>query len=137
MKRKLFGILAALTVALGIGAATAGSAQARLIHVGSAVCNDNWVCLWDDQYWQPGTSGVSQANSGIADIDNAWVSNLNATEDNLMNDETSSLVNNTGWTWCFFSNANFSGANFAVGHDEWWGTVPGWINDSITSFKNC
>lgn len=137
MKRRLFGMLAALAAVLGIAFATGGVAQAKLVGVGPSSCNENWVCIWPDQWWQPGSTNQGYSG-GYGDIDNAWVGNLANDPDGWkLNDATSSLVNNSGWSWCFFGNANFGGSNFRAGPDEWWGTLPNWTNDVISSFKNC
>ncbi|MFJ6621423.1 peptidase inhibitor family I36 protein [Kitasatospora sp. NPDC091335] len=57
--------------------------------------------------------------------------------DKGMQDTTSSVLNNTGSSICFYENNWCAGPEFRIGPWERWPLVPSWINDRISSFKYC
>ncbi|MFI2209544.1 hypothetical protein [Streptomyces sp. NPDC020141] len=52
-------------------------------------------------------------------------------------DSTSSIGNSTDLRMCFYEHANYGGLEFRIGPGEWWATLPGWINDKISSYRPC
>lgn len=54
-----------------------------------------------------------------------------------MADLASSVVNTTGSHICFFEHNGYGGLQFTIGPWEKWPTVPGWINDKISSVEYC
>ncbi|MFE7131003.1 hypothetical protein ACFVIM_09095 [Streptomyces sp. NPDC057638] len=52
-------------------------------------------------------------------------------------DSVSSLANSTDLRMCFYEHGNFGGLEFRIGPGEWWATLPGWINDKISSYRPC
>ncbi|MFJ2742932.1 hypothetical protein ACIO3O_25075 [Streptomyces sp. NPDC087440] len=52
-------------------------------------------------------------------------------------DSTSSIGNSTNLSMCFYEHKNYGGLEFRIGPGEWWATIPGWINDKISSYRPC
>ncbi|MFI1864032.1 hypothetical protein [Streptomyces jumonjinensis] len=52
-------------------------------------------------------------------------------------DTTSSIGNSTDLSMCFYEHRNYGGLEFRIGPGEWWATIPGWINDKISSYRPC
>ncbi|MFI1868289.1 hypothetical protein [Streptomyces jumonjinensis] len=52
-------------------------------------------------------------------------------------DSTSSIGNSTDLRMCFYEHGNYGGLEFRIGPGEWWATLPGWINDKISSYRPC
>ncbi|AZK97722.1 hypothetical protein B7R87_30395 [Streptomyces tsukubensis] len=52
-------------------------------------------------------------------------------------DSTSSIGNSTDLRMCFYEHGNYGGLEFRIGPGEWWATLPGWINDRISSYRPC
>ncbi|MFJ8229891.1 hypothetical protein ACIQ9E_08015 [Streptomyces sp. NPDC094448] len=52
-------------------------------------------------------------------------------------DSTSSIGNSTNLRMCFYEHGNYGGLEFRIGPGEWWATLPGWINDRISSYRPC
>ncbi|MFF3431387.1 hypothetical protein [Streptomyces sp. NPDC002602] len=52
-------------------------------------------------------------------------------------DTTSSIGNSTNLSMCFYEHRNYGGLEFRIGPGEWWATIPGWINDKISSYRPC
>ncbi|MFJ3903942.1 hypothetical protein [Streptomyces sp. NPDC090025] len=52
-------------------------------------------------------------------------------------DSVSSIGNSTDLHLCFYEHANYGGLEFRIGPGEWWATIPGWINDKISSYRPC
>ncbi|MGW1641698.1 peptidase inhibitor family I36 protein [Streptomyces lavendulae] len=129
----------------GAIAATATSASAAVltdIATGSGKCPANWVCLWSENDFIRGNPnsgydyGAVGSDGNVSDMGNFYF------ESKLwrwkgMQDHTSSVVNNTGSSICFYENNGYSGLEFKIGPREKWSSVPSWINDKISSFKHC
>ncbi|MFE3068497.1 hypothetical protein [Streptomyces sp. NPDC059247] len=52
-------------------------------------------------------------------------------------DSVSSIGNSTDLRMCFYEHGNYGGLEFRIGPGEWWATLPGWINDKISSYRPC
>ncbi|MGV9311912.1 peptidase inhibitor family I36 protein [Streptomyces sp. NPDC003691] len=52
-------------------------------------------------------------------------------------DQVSSIVNDSHYSICFYEHPNYGGLEFRIGPWEWWASLPGWINDKISSFRPC
>ncbi|MEO3977782.1 peptidase inhibitor family I36 protein [Streptomyces sp. CAU 1734] len=52
-------------------------------------------------------------------------------------DQVSSIVNDSHYSICFHEHPGYGGLEFRIGPWEWWPTLPGWINDKISSFRPC
>ncbi|MGV9311913.1 hypothetical protein ACWDR0_06915 [Streptomyces sp. NPDC003691] len=52
-------------------------------------------------------------------------------------DSVSSISNSTDLRMCFYEHGNFGGLEFRIGPGEMWATIPGWINDKISSYRPC
>ncbi|MER5931235.1 peptidase inhibitor family I36 protein [Streptomyces sp. NPDC002054] len=95
-------------------------------------CYQNYVCLWaspnyqDDGSWWPGIA--SDQNIGDMGKIQAGAG---------MQDTASSIKNNTGRSICFYEHNWYGGNQFRIGPWEQWATVPGWIDNKISSFKFC
>ncbi|WP_186768268.1 peptidase inhibitor family I36 protein [Streptomyces qinzhouensis] len=52
-------------------------------------------------------------------------------------DQVSSIINDSHYSICFYEHPGYGGLEFRIGPWEWWATLPGWINDKISSFRPC
>ncbi|MFE7131002.1 peptidase inhibitor family I36 protein [Streptomyces sp. NPDC057638] len=52
-------------------------------------------------------------------------------------DQVSSIVNDSIYSICFYEHPGYGGLEFRIGPWEWWPSLPGWINDKISSFRPC
>ncbi|MER7701832.1 peptidase inhibitor family I36 protein [Kitasatospora sp. NPDC097605] len=137
-KTARLGLLAAAATGLILAAAPAASATTLPIGTGSGACPSNFICLWSDYDFVAGSPSGKYAalasDQNIADMGKlkneggSWTG---------MQDIASSVVNNTGSSICFYEHNGYGGAEFRIGPWEKWRTVPGWINDRISSFKYC
>ncbi|MGW3230082.1 peptidase inhibitor family I36 protein [Kitasatospora sp. NPDC001095] len=132
--------LAAAT-AVGLVVTVAGSAGANTILTighGAGACPANYVCLWSEGGFVRGEPyqkfGSFASDQNISDMGKLkpegafWQG---------MQDITSSVVNNTGSSICFYEHNNYGGLEFRIGPREQWPSLPSWINDKISSFKYC
>ncbi|MEV7286381.1 peptidase inhibitor family I36 protein [Streptomyces sp. NPDC093252] len=104
-------------------AATAGLATATPAAAGTPDrCNGLALCLFEHSNYD-GTAWV-------------WFSVPRSDSVRAGNDATSSLVNNSANSLCFYENQG-TGLEFRIGPWERWGSVPSWINDKISSFRIC
>ncbi|MFI9201957.1 peptidase inhibitor family I36 protein [Streptomyces sp. NPDC053048] len=122
-----------------MAAATSASATTILdLGQGAGACPSNYVCLWSENDFFGSTGGSKftaiASDQNIGDMgklkrDGAlWTG---------MQDITSSVVNNTGSSICFYEHNGYRGLEFKIGPREKWPSVPSWINDRISSFKYC
>ncbi|MGW1641700.1 peptidase inhibitor family I36 protein [Streptomyces lavendulae] len=141
MRKKMMnlGLCAAAVTGLIMTTATSASAATILgLGAGSGACPSNYVCLWADGDFVGGSPsgkfGSIASNQNITDMgklersSGLWSG---------MQDITSSVVNNTGSSICFYEHNGYGGAQFRIGPWEKWPAVPSWINDKISSFKYC
>jgi hypothetical protein len=137
---------------LGVGAAaltgvlvgTATSANATItpdIGHGVGSCPSNFVCLWAGPNFVRESPhekfGSLAADQAISDIN--WVADGRWSPPDKwgINDLTSSVVNNTWSSICFYEHSWYSGLEFKAGAREQWAYVPWWIDNKIGSFKWC
>ncbi|MFS8105227.1 peptidase inhibitor family I36 protein [Lentzea alba] len=112
------------------------SAQSKA-PIGDGPRCDYSVCLWGNADFR---NGPKVNKFGSAGLDTIRLEDLGKLENQYfgwkgMQDITSSLVNNTPYRICFYSDNNFRGLQFCVGPYERWASVPYWINDRISSFR--
>ncbi|MFI5530608.1 peptidase inhibitor family I36 protein [Kitasatospora sp. NPDC051853] len=133
---------AALTGALVASTVPANADVLKEINNGSGSCPANWVCLWSDNDFHRGNPKGGTDYGSVGSDQNTPDMGKIVFESKLwrwkgMQDEASSVVNNTGSSICFYEHNNYGGAEFRIGPREKWASVPGWINDRISSFKYC
>ncbi|GAA2994731.1 hypothetical protein GCM10020229_04050 [Kitasatospora albolonga] len=133
---------AALTGALLATAVPANASVLKDVSSGSGSCPANWVCLWSDNNFVRGNPKGGTDYGAVGSDENTADMGKIVFESKLwrwkgMQDEASSVVNNTGSAICFYEHNNYGGLEFRVGPHEKWASVPGWINDRISSFKYC
>ncbi|MFD5417496.1 peptidase inhibitor family I36 protein [Streptomyces sp. NPDC127069] len=143
MKSRMKTLGLAAVAAAGLLVATATSASAASVFDighGAGSCPDNYVCLWSEGNFIQGKFvydhkfGSFASNQNVGDMGKLA---RTSTGDKGMQDVTSSVVNNTGSAICFYENNWYGGLEFRTGPHEQWASVPGWINDKISSFKYC
>ncbi|MFD0378099.1 peptidase inhibitor family I36 protein [Streptomyces sp. NPDC127112] len=125
--------------------ATATSASAYVltdIQTGAGKCPANWVCLWSESNFVRGNPAGGYDFGAVGSDQNVSDMGKFVFESKLfrwkgMQDSASSVVNNTGSGICFYEHNNYGGLEFRIGPREQWASVPGWINDKISSFKYC
>ncbi|MEV7284144.1 peptidase inhibitor family I36 protein [Streptomyces sp. NPDC093252] len=116
------------TAALFVGAtalaATAGLVTATPAAAGDPnVCNGYQLCLWYD-----GNYENTRVMWDYLPIDGNFT---------VAHDVTSSLVNNSSSTLCFYEHPDYGGLEFRVAPWARWAYVPSWINDKISSMRRC
>ncbi|MFJ2821839.1 peptidase inhibitor family I36 protein [Streptomyces toxytricini] len=141
MRKKMakLGLGAAAVTALTLTTATSASAATILgLGTGAGACPANYVCLWADGDFVSGSPagkfGSIAANQNVGDMGKLQRSGALWSG---MQDEASSVVNNTGSSICFYEHNGYGGAQFRIGPWEKWPSVPSWINDRISSFTYC
>ncbi|KJY23765.1 hypothetical protein VR44_37345 [Streptomyces katrae] len=125
--------------------ATATSASAYVltdIQTGAGKCPANWVCLWSESNFVRGNPAGGYDFGAVGSDQNVSDMGKFVFESKLfrwkgMQDSASSVVNNTSSGICFYEHNNYGGLEFRIGPREQWASVPGWINDKISSFKYC
>ncbi|CAL9640146.1 hypothetical protein SUDANB120_06321 (plasmid) [Streptomyces sp. enrichment culture] len=131
---------AAVTGALAATATTASAAVLTDIGTGSGKCPANWVCLWSENDFirgnPDGDYGAVGSDGNVSDMGKFFFESKFARWKG-MQDRTSSVVNNTGSSICFYEHNGYGGLEFRIGPREKWASVPSWINDKISSFKYC
>ncbi|MEU3316746.1 peptidase inhibitor family I36 protein [Streptomyces sp. NPDC006662] len=133
---------AALTAAITAATTSASAYVLTEIQTGSGKCPANWVCLWSENNFVRGTPAGGYDYGAVGSDQNVPDMGKFTFESKLfrwkgMQDAASSVVNNTGSGICFYEHNNYGGLEFKVGPHEKWASVPGWINDRISSFKYC
>ncbi|MED7955033.1 peptidase inhibitor family I36 protein [Streptomyces sp. BE303] len=135
------GVCAAAAAGLFVATATSASATSVFdIGHGAGSCPSGYVCLWSEGNFIQGKFvydhkfGSFASNQNVSDMGKLARS---STGDKGMQDVTSSVLNNTGSSICFYENNGYSGLEFKIGPGEHWPSVPSWINDRISSFKYC
>jgi Peptidase inhibitor family I36 len=110
---------AAMTAAVvGGSLVTAPSASAA-----ASDCPANMACIFQEVNFQGRMLGDPDGTGNVGDY---------------MNDRTSSIVNNTNNTFCFYADAGHDGALVYVANAHTAvGWVGDWANDRITSYKVC
>ncbi|MBC2874273.1 MULTISPECIES: peptidase inhibitor family I36 protein [Streptomyces] len=134
----------AAALAGAVVATTTGASAAILtdIQTGPGKCPANWVCLWSDNNYIRGNPGGGTDYGAVGSDSDVSDMGKFKFESKLwrwkgMQDEASSVVNNTGSSICFYEHNGYSGLEFKIGPGEKWASVPSWINDKISSFKHC
>ncbi|MER7701830.1 peptidase inhibitor family I36 protein [Kitasatospora sp. NPDC097605] len=133
---------AALAGAIVASTTSASASVLTDIQTGSGKCPANWVCLWSDYNFVRGNPaggydyGAVGSDQNVPDM-GKFVYESKSWRWKGMQDQASSVVNNTGSSICFYEHNGYGGAEFRIGPWEKWATVPGWINDRISSFKYC
>ncbi|MFF2748572.1 peptidase inhibitor family I36 protein [Kitasatospora sp. NPDC058048] len=137
-----FGLSAAAAVGLIVTGATSASAtNVYDIGHGAGSCPSGYVCLWSEANFIRGTTindnkfGSFASNQNTGDM--GKLQKRDSGGDKGMQDITSSVLNNTGSSICFYENNWYTGLEFKIGPGEHWPSVPLWINDKISSFKYC
>ncbi|MEV7541081.1 peptidase inhibitor family I36 protein [Streptomyces sp. NPDC089915] len=142
-KHRIKTLALSAVAAAGLMAATATSANAATVSDighGAGSCPNGYVCLWSEGNFIQGKFvydhkfGSFAANQNVGDMGKLA---RTSTGDKGMQDVTSSVVNDTGSSVCFYENNWYGGLEFKVGPHEQWPSVPSWINDRISSFKYC
>ncbi|WP_416874655.1 peptidase inhibitor family I36 protein [Kitasatospora sp. SC0581] len=139
-KMTRLGLCAAAAVGLVVTVSGSASANTILgIGQGAGACPTNYVCLWTENSYV-GNTGSTGKFAAIASDQN--ISDMGKLERKNglwtgMQDVTSSVVNNTGSSICFYENNDYGGLEFRIGPWERWPSLPSWINDKISSFKYC
>ncbi|MEU3778623.1 peptidase inhibitor family I36 protein [Streptomyces sp. NPDC032472] len=133
------GLCAAAVTGLTITTATSASATTLFdIGQGAGACPSNYVCLWSENDFVASTRGhkfgAIASNQSIGDMGKLQ---RDGTLWTGMQDITSSVLNNTGSSICFYEHNGYGGLQFKIGPWERWPSVPQWINDKISSFKYC
>ncbi|WP_331728380.1 peptidase inhibitor family I36 protein [Streptomyces sp. NBC_00158] len=140
-----------MTVRLGLGvaaatglilsaAASASAASVVSIGHGAGACPESFVCLWSEGNFIEGKFvnyakfGSFGSNQNVGDMGKL---RRESSIDKGMQDVTSSVLNNTGSSICFYEHNNYGGLEFKIGPREHWPSLPSWINDKISSFKYC
>ncbi|MFB6889068.1 peptidase inhibitor family I36 protein [Kitasatospora sp. NPDC056327] len=133
--------VAAVTTGLIMATATSASATTVFdIGHGAGSCPNGYVCLWSEGNFIQGKFpldhkfGSFAANQNIGDMGKLARTSAG---DKGMQDITSSVLNNTGSSICFYEHNGYGGAEFRIGPHEQWPSLPSWINDRISSFKYC
>ncbi|MEV6975307.1 peptidase inhibitor family I36 protein [Kitasatospora sp. NPDC093806] len=143
LSRKItrLGLSAAAAIGLVVTASTSASAtNVFWLGHGAGSCPDGYVCLWSEANFIEGTflndskfgSFASNQNTG----DMGKLKSV-ANTDKGMQDVTSSVLNNTRSSICFYEHNGYGGLEFKIGPGEHWPYLPSWINDRISSFKYC
>ncbi|MGK5639891.1 peptidase inhibitor family I36 protein [Streptomyces sp. URMC 126] len=136
-RRGLYTVVAAAGLIL---TATASASADTILGIGqgAGACPANHVCLWSENGFVGNTGGhkfgAIASDRNIGDLGKLERSGALWTG---MQDITSSVVNNTGSSVCFYEHNGYGGLQFKVGPREQWASVPPWINDKISSFKYC
>ncbi|MER7701831.1 peptidase inhibitor family I36 protein [Kitasatospora sp. NPDC097605] len=142
-KRSLtrLGLGTAVAAGLVVAAATsAGATTVTNIGHGAGSCPAGYICLWSEGNFIQGgfvydhKFGSFGSNQNISDMGKLG---RTSTGDKGMQDVTSSVLNNTGSSICFYEHNGYGGAEFRIGPWEQWPSLPSWINDRISSFKYC
>ncbi|MFJ8160125.1 peptidase inhibitor family I36 protein [Streptomyces sp. NPDC096136] len=140
-RMKMLGLSA--VVAAGLIVSTAASASATSVFDighGAGSCPNGHVCLWSEGNFIQGKFvydhkfGSFASNQNVGDMGKLA---RTSTGDKGMQDITSSVVNNTGSSICFYENNWYGGLEFKIGPREQWPSVPSWINDKISSLTFC
>ncbi|MFI2611012.1 peptidase inhibitor family I36 protein [Kitasatospora sp. NPDC018619] len=133
----------AAAAAAGLVLTVAGSAGATNVYNighGAGSCPSGFVCLWSEANFIQGTF-YNDAKFGAfaSDQNTGDMGKLQrvASTDKGMQDVTSSVLNNTRSSVCFYEHNTYGGLEFKVGPGEHWPSLPSWINDRISSFKYC
>ncbi|MFD0410111.1 peptidase inhibitor family I36 protein [Kitasatospora sp. NPDC127116] len=142
ISRKMTRLGLCAAAAVGLVVTVAGSASANTIlgiGQGAGACPTNYVCLWSEGGFVANTGATGKFGSIASDQN---ISDMGKLERKSglwtgMQDTTSSVLNNTGSSICFYENNNYTGLEFRIGPREQWPSVPSWINDRISSFKYC
>ncbi|MFE3578625.1 peptidase inhibitor family I36 protein [Streptomyces vinaceus] len=141
MRQKIVKLGLCAAAVTGLVMTTAASASAATIlglGTGAGACPNNYVCLWADGDFISGSpSGKFGSIASNQNINDMGKLERDGSLWSGMQDETSSVVNNTGNSICFFEHNGYGGAQFRIGPREKWPAVPSWINDKISSFKYC
>ncbi|MDH6539898.1 peptidase inhibitor family I36 protein [Streptomyces sp. SPB4] len=135
------GLTAAAATGLILSAATSASAAGVFsIGHGAGSCPNNFVCLWSEGNFIEGKFvnnakfGSYGSNQNVSDMGKL---KRESSVDKGMQDVTSSVLNNTGSSICFYEHNGYGGLEFRIGPWEQWPALPSWINDKISSFKYC
>ncbi|MEV6975308.1 peptidase inhibitor family I36 protein [Kitasatospora sp. NPDC093806] len=134
------GLCAGAAIGLVVTASTSASANTILgLGQGAGACPANYVCLWSEGGYVADTGPSYKFGSIASDQNIGDLGKLEHTSlgDKGMQDITSSVVNNTRSSICFYEHNWYGGLEFKVGPGERWPAVPSWINDRISSFKYC
>ncbi len=137
---KLASCAAAATALLMTVATSAGATAVFDIGHGAGSCPDGYVCLWSEGNFIQGKFvydhkfGSVASNQNVGDMGKL---SRSPTGDKGMQDVTSSVLNNTGSSICFYEHNGYGGLEFKIGPWERRPSVPSWINDRISSFKYC
>ncbi|MFF2546952.1 peptidase inhibitor family I36 protein [Kitasatospora sp. NPDC058063] len=142
ISRKMTRLGLCAAAAVGLVVTVAGSASANTIlgiGQGAGACPTNYVCLWSESGFVANTGHTGKFGAIASDQN---ISDMGKLEQKGglwtgMQDTTSSVLNNTGSSICFYENNNYGGLEFRIGPREQWPSVPSWINDRISSFKYC
>ncbi|MEV6651815.1 peptidase inhibitor family I36 protein [Streptomyces sp. NPDC051219] len=128
----------ALAIVLA-GTVTSASATKRSIGTGVNSCPSNYVCAWAgpnfiaEEPWHK--FGAIAADESVPDMGKIATGVDSTTWG--MQDLTSSVVNNTWSSICFYENTWYSGLEFKTGPREQWAYVPWWFDNKMSSFKWC
>ncbi|MEU3778624.1 peptidase inhibitor family I36 protein [Streptomyces sp. NPDC032472] len=142
-KKKMTRLGLGAAAVTGLIMATATSASAATVSDighGAGSCPNGYVCLWSEGNFIQGKFvydhkfGSFASNQNVGDMGKLG---RTSTGDKGMQDITSSVVNNTGSSICFYEHNWYGGLEFKIGPWEKWPSVPSWINDKISSFKYC
>ncbi|MGK5639890.1 peptidase inhibitor family I36 protein [Streptomyces sp. URMC 126] len=143
LPKKMTRLALGAAAAAGLVVATAASASATNVFDighGAGSCPDGYVCLWSEGNFIRGgfvydhKFGSFASNQNVSDLGKLA---RTSTGDKGIQDVTSSVINNTGSSICFYEHNGYGGLQFKVGPREQWPSVPSWINDKISSFKYC
>ncbi|MFD7440850.1 peptidase inhibitor family I36 protein [Streptomyces sp. NPDC059909] len=137
------GVGAVALTGLLAGTATSASAIPRIdINSGAGSCPANWVCLWNDPNFVARDEGAYTGPEGVGDYEPIPDMGKLKFEGQLggwqgMQDEATSVVNNTWNNVCFYEHNWYSGLEFRIQGKEQWAYVPWWIDNKISSWKWC
>ena len=121
--RKTGGLMAlaiAVVTTMSTGAASASAAAAP--RASWEWCANGTVCLFSDKNYNGDAIGTNSDTPNIG---------------NFMNDRTSSIINKTGETWCFYQDDLYRNKVTQLAPGESRANLGGGLftNDSITSFR--
>ncbi|MFE1522140.1 peptidase inhibitor family I36 protein [[Kitasatospora] papulosa] len=124
-------VLAAVAI-VGAGViSTPASAANNIVYFGgngsTATCDGYMLCVYPNTSYKGSAIG---SRNGASEDD---------MRDYYINDSISSIINNSGNAYCFYSDTFYKGLTFQIHAGEKWPAVNGYINDKISSWKvgNC
>ncbi|WP_329538466.1 peptidase inhibitor family I36 protein (plasmid) [Streptomyces sp. NBC_01450] len=124
MKRPIVGILTATALAVGAAATLAPTASAAV----TPTCSATTLCTWKDGGYS-GASYSFPANKYVTIQKN----DLKFTDGSLINDNISSVYNNSPMRATLYTNSNYQGLSWSLPPYTGIYSLAGVYNDSFTS----